>query len=97
MTAMDGHGSRIMRTLPHNYTERLARQSDGAAPACVHRAESYFRAHAEQVVLMEDAAVAAGCSVRALQRAFRRFRDTSPHGRPGARAVRVGAGSAGAQ
>ncbi len=68
-----------LRGLPHNYTERLAQQRDGAAPACVRRVEAYFRDHAEQGVLMEDAAQAAGCSVRALQRAFRRFRDTSPH------------------
>ncbi len=68
-----------LRGLPHNYTERLARQCDGAAPACVRRAETWFRDHAEQAVLMEDAAAVAGCSVRALQRAFRRFRDASPH------------------
>ncbi len=68
-----------LRGVPHNYAERLARQRDGAAPACVRRAETWFRDHAEQAVLMEDAAVAARCSVRALQRAFRRFRDTSPH------------------
>ncbi len=68
-----------LRGIAHNYAERLARQRDGATPACVRRAETWFRDHAEQAVLMEDAAVAAGCSVRALQRAFRRFRDTSPH------------------
>ncbi len=68
-----------LRALPHNYAERLAWQRDGAAPACVRRAEAYFRDHAEQALLMEDAAAAAGCSVRALQRAFRRFRDTAPH------------------
>ncbi len=28
---------------------------------------------------MADAAAAAGCSVRALQRAFQQFRDTTPH------------------
>ncbi len=68
-----------LRGIPHNYAQRLARQRDGAAPACVRRAEAYFRDHAEQALLMEDAAAAAGCSVRALQRAFRRFRDTAPH------------------
>jgi transcriptional regulator GlxA family with amidase domain len=68
-----------LRGLPHNYAERLARQRDGALPACVQRAEAYFRSHAHQVVLMEDVAAAARCSVRALQRAFRRFRDTTPH------------------
>jgi AraC-like DNA-binding protein len=68
-----------LRGLPHTYAERLARQRDGAAPACVRRAEAYFRDHADRAVRLEDAAAAAGCSARALQRAFRRFRGTSPH------------------
>jgi AraC-like DNA-binding protein len=68
-----------LRGLPHSHAERLARQRDGAAPTCVRRAEAYFRDHADQAVRLEDAAAAAGCSARALQRAFRRFRDTSPH------------------
>ncbi len=68
-----------LRGLAHSYTERLARQRDGATPACVRRAEAYFRDHADQAILMEDAAAAAGCSVRALQRAFQEFRDTTPH------------------
>ena len=59
-----------MRGLPHNYAERLGRQRDGVAPACVRRAESYFRDHADQPIRLEDAAAAAGCSSRALQRAF---------------------------
>ena len=68
-----------LRSLPHNYTERLDRHRDGAAPACVRRAEDYFRDHAGEAVRMEDAAAAAGCTVRSLQRAFRAFRDTTPH------------------
>ncbi len=68
-----------LQGLAHSYTERLARQRDGATPACVRRAESYFRDHADQAIRLEDAAAAVGCSVRALQYAFRRFRDTTPH------------------
>lgn len=68
-----------LRGLLHSYTERLARQRDGVTPACVRRAEAYFRDHADQAIRMEDVAAAAGCSVRALQYAFRRFRDTTPH------------------
>lgn len=68
-----------LRGLPHGHAERLARQRDGATPACVRRAEAYFRDRADQAVLMEDVAATAGCSVRALQRAFRRFRDVTPH------------------
>ena len=47
--------------------------------ACVRRAEAYFRDRADQAVRMEDAAMAAGCSVRALQQAFHKFRGTTPH------------------
>jgi AraC-like DNA-binding protein len=68
-----------LRGLPHNYSERLLRQGDGVAPKYVRRAESYIREHAEEAISMQDLAAAAGCSVRALQLAFRRFRDTTPH------------------
>lgn len=69
-----------LRVLPHNYSERLERQPDGAAPSSVRRAESFFRERATEAVRMEDVAAVAGCSVRSLQRAFRVFRDTTPHG-----------------
>lgn len=68
-----------VRTLPNSYAERLDWQKDGAVPATVYQALEYFRAHAEEAVRMEDVAVAAGCSVRALQRGFRHFCDTTPH------------------
>lgn len=69
-----------LRALPHNQTERLSRHRDGPAPRQVRRAEEFFHAHADEPILMEDVAAAAGCSVRALQLAFRQFRDISPHG-----------------
>jgi AraC-like DNA-binding protein len=53
-------------------------QNGAAAPAAVHRAEDFMRSKAEKVLTIEDIANAAGCSVRALQLAFRRFRGTSP-------------------
>ena len=67
-----------LRGLPHNYSERLARGGEMPVPGYVHRAEEYMRAHAADPLRMEQVAAASGCSVRALQLAFRRFRDTTP-------------------
>ena len=41
-------------------------------------AEEFLRANAEEAVTIEAVADAAGCSVRALQLAFRRFRNITP-------------------
>src|SRR5262249_7056358 len=49
-----------------------------AAPAMVRRAEECMRSKAEEAIPVESIAHAAGCSVRALQLAFRRFRGISP-------------------
>jgi AraC-like DNA-binding protein len=68
-----------LRDLPHNHTERLERNHHGAIPRHLRRAEEYMRAHAAQPLGTGQIAIAAGCSPRALQIAFRRFRDTTPH------------------
>jgi AraC-like DNA-binding protein len=49
-----------------------------AAPAMVRRAEEFMRSKAEEAITIEAIAHAGGCSVRALQLAFRRFRGISP-------------------
>jgi transcriptional regulator GlxA family with amidase domain len=49
-----------------------------AAPAAVRRAEEFMWSKAEEVLTVEHIARAAGCSARALQLAFRRFRAKSP-------------------
>jgi AraC-like DNA-binding protein len=67
-----------LRGIPHNYLERLGRGRFGAAPAYVRRAEEFMRANAAAPIRMEQAAAAAGCSVRTLDAVFRRFRDTTP-------------------
>ena len=67
-----------LRALPHNYSERLARP-DHPAPVHLRRAEAYLAAHADAPLRLEDVATDAGCSIRALQRAFRHFRGTTPH------------------
>jgi len=53
-------------------------ENRAAAPAAVHRAEEFMRSKAEEALTVEAIANAAGCSVRALQLAFRRFRGISP-------------------
>jgi AraC-like DNA-binding protein len=68
----------LLLGLPHNYSERLYRQKAPAAPANVKRAEEFMRANACGPLTIEAIAKAAGCSVRALQLAFRRFRSTTP-------------------
>jgi transcriptional regulator GlxA family with amidase domain len=64
--------------LPHNYTERLERQKAAAAPRNVRRAEAFVQANSSMPLSMAEIAEAAGCSVRALQIAFHRFRGTTP-------------------
>ena len=68
----------VLLGLPHNYTERLGRQRAAAAPGNVKRAEAFMRAHTRTPLTIAEIAEAAGCGVRALQIAFRRFRGTTP-------------------
>lgn len=68
-----------LRGLPHNYSERLAHGAAGPTPRILRRAEEYLREHAAEPVRMEQVAQAAGCSLRTLQLAFRRFRESTPH------------------
>lgn len=56
----------------------LRRNGKAAAPGAVRRAEDYIRGNAQEVITVEDIANAAGCSVRALQLGFQRFRGTTP-------------------
>jgi AraC-like DNA-binding protein len=68
----------LLLGLPHNYTERLGRQKAAAAPGNVRRAEAFMCANACMPLTIAEIAEASGCSVRALQIAFRRFRGTTP-------------------
>lgn len=68
----------LLNNLRHSYSDRLSVPHQATVPRSVRRAEEYLRAHASEPVRMEDLAAAAGCSLRALQMAFRRFRDTTP-------------------
>jgi AraC-like DNA-binding protein len=68
----------LLRAVPHNHSERLAREGSPAVPGTVRRAEAYIRAHVEDPIALHEVAEAAGCSVRSLQLGFRRFRGTTP-------------------
>jgi transcriptional regulator GlxA family with amidase domain len=68
----------ILMGLSHNRSILLRRENSAAAPGNIRRAEEFIRAHADQAITVERVARAAGCSVRALQLGFRRFRNTTP-------------------
>ena len=67
-----------LRELPHSYSERLLRPQAVATPRQLRRAEAFMRQEAAAPIGLTDIAAAAGCSVRSLQDAFRRFRGTTP-------------------
>lgn len=68
----------LLRSVSHNYSERLERPETSPAPGTLRRAEAYIRAHVEESLALHEVAAAAGCSVRSLQIAFRHFRETTP-------------------
>jgi AraC-like DNA-binding protein len=68
----------IVLAATHERSAQLRDQARAAAPATVRRAEEFMRCKAQGPLRVEDIANAAGCSVRALQAAFRCFRGTSP-------------------
>ncbi len=68
----------LLLGLPHSHANALLGLKAMAAPGNVRRAEEFLRANAEQAVTLEQIANVAGCSIRALQLAFRRFRNTTP-------------------
>ena len=68
----------LLLGLPHSHSEQVSQQQTPAAPANVNRAEKFMYANACEPLTIEAIANAAGCSVRALQLAFRRFRGTTP-------------------
>lgn len=69
----------MLRRFPHNYSAVLARPVATAIPRQLRRAEAWMEAHADRPVTLAEIAAASGCSARALQGAFRRFRETTPH------------------
>jgi AraC-like DNA-binding protein len=68
----------LLRSQPNNYSLRLARPAGPPVPRIIHRAEEFIRSRVAEPIALHEVADAAGCSVRSLQLAFRRFRDTTP-------------------
>jgi len=68
----------LLHGQPHTHWEAIAGARQTATPKQVRRAEAYIQAHAGEAIRLAQIAEAAGCSVRALQLAFRAFRDTTP-------------------
>jgi transcriptional regulator GlxA family with amidase domain len=64
--------------LPHNHIRSIEAAEKSIAPASVRRAERFLEENATNPVALTHVARAAGVSARALQLAFRRFRDTTP-------------------
>jgi transcriptional regulator GlxA family with amidase domain len=63
----------------HSQSEAMTGRGGGdLAPRMVRRAEGFMLAHLDQPLAIEDVAGAAGVGARALQLAFRRFRDCTP-------------------
>ena len=70
--------SALLIGLPHNHIGAIEAAEKTIASASVRRAERFFEENAASAVGLTDVARAAGVSARALQLAFRRFRDTTP-------------------
>ncbi|MGG5890538.1 helix-turn-helix domain-containing protein [Falsiroseomonas sp. HC035] len=68
----------ILRAVPHNYTDQLDVGQGAAVSAYVRRAEDFMRERAAHPVRIAEVAAAAGCSVRTLNAAFRKFRGLTP-------------------
>lgn len=70
--------SALLLAQPHSYSGLLEREAGAAAPYNVTRAIAFMRAHADESINLERLAAVAGCSVRSLQAAFRRWRGDTP-------------------
>lgn len=68
----------MLRSVTHSNSRHIDKPVSSAAPGTLRRAEAYIRAHVEAPIAIHEVAVAAGCSLRSLQLAFRNFRETTP-------------------
>jgi AraC-like DNA-binding protein len=70
--------SALLIGMPHNFSRAFEAAEPSVAPASVRRAERFIEDNATNAIGLADVASAAGVSARALEMAFRRFRDTTP-------------------
>ncbi|THK36737.1 AraC family transcriptional regulator [Ensifer sp. MPMI2T] len=71
---------KLFSTMPHNLAEAFCQGTSGEAPRQLLKAEAFMRENLINPVTIEDLAIAAGCTPRALQRMFRTYRGGSPMG-----------------
>ncbi|MGH7004308.1 MAG: AraC family transcriptional regulator [Alphaproteobacteria bacterium] len=68
----------LLRQVPNNYAEALARPASRAAPYYVRRAEEFMRLHAANAVALQEVVAVSGVSARTLFKGFHDFRGTGP-------------------
>jgi transcriptional regulator GlxA family with amidase domain len=70
--------STLLTSMPHSQSGALEAGAISIAPFCVRRVERFIEENARQPIGLAELAGAAGVGARALQMAFRRFRNTTP-------------------
>jgi AraC-like DNA-binding protein len=70
--------TRLLLTLPHRWSERLADAGAAPAPASIRRAVDYIHAHADAPLTVAEIAAIAGVSTRTLLRHFSTYRGVQP-------------------
>ena len=68
----------LLRQVPNNYADALARPASRAAPYYVRRAEEFMRLHAADTLSLKDIISVSGVSPRTLFKGFHDFRGTGP-------------------
>ncbi len=68
----------LIETLPHRYSDELARTAPAPAPRHVKWAIDFMHHNIAEPISLSEIATAAKVSVRTLQEGFRQFRNTSP-------------------
>jgi AraC-like DNA-binding protein len=68
----------LLKTLPHNYSDRMDQAGSDSGPLYVRRVEAYIRRHAHEPVTLDDLVAVSGASSRSLHYGFRLYRGTTP-------------------
>jgi len=68
----------LLRGHPHNFSEELERPERHPGSRLVRRAVQFVEEHASSALMTPDIAAGIGASVRALQAAFRKWRQVTP-------------------
>ncbi len=76
---LEEHVARLLlSTVPNNYSKSARSESHGIAPRIVKEAEAFMQHFADQPLTLAMICDHAGCSLRALQNAFKQFRGQTP-------------------